>query len=124
LPIDELLTLRQEAMNTVRGTGASPVAEKSLRLLAATIRDDTRDLMAVVDLFVNLFGRGHDDVQMALKYVVPCLQPLGIRNDHKHKLAEAMSQAASRTDDEINDIYDKAKQLGLMWFSYRKYWKN
>lgn len=125
LELDDLLSLRQHLMDLVRENGASEQSESNLRLLAETIRHDTRDLMPMVDLFVNLFGRGQADVQMALKYVVPCLKPLDIRNDHKHKLAEAMGQAALHTEQEDtnNDIHVKADELGLKWFSYRKYWK-
>jgi hypothetical protein len=81
--------------------------------------------MPVVDLFVNLFGRGQSDIQMALQFVMQCLKPLDLRSDHKYKLAEAMGQAALRTElQETNDeIHEKADQLGLMWFSYRKFWK-
>lgn len=125
LSLEEILQLREAALKSVRDIGASPDSDNNLRLLSVTIRDDMREIMPVVDLFVNLFGRGSADVDMALKYVIPCLKPLNIRNDHKHKLAEAMGKAALRTDDEsINDqIHDKANQLGLKWFSYRKYWK-
>ena len=124
LPIDELIALRQDAMNTVRDNGVSSQSEKGLRLLAATIREDTRDLMPNVDLFANLFGRGQEDVKLALKYVVPCIQPLNIQGEHKHKLAEAMGQAALRTEDKVvnDEIHDKASQLGLKWFWYRKHW--
>jgi hypothetical protein len=125
LRFEELSAIRQSAIDTVREHGASQESENNLRLLVATIRDDTRDLMPMVDLFINLFGRGQSDVRLALNYVVPCLQPLQIRNDHKHKLAEAMGQAALRTDEkEVNDaIHEKADQLGLKWFWYRKHWK-
>ena len=107
-------------MNIVRDNGVSPQSEKGLRLLAATIREDTRDLMPNVDLFANLFGRGPEDVKLALKYVVPCIQPLNIQAEHKHKLAGAMGQAALRTEDKaVNDeIHEKASQLGLKWFWY------
>jgi Cdc6-like AAA superfamily ATPase len=125
MPTEGLIKLREEALSIIRENGVSPTSEKNLILLTATIRKDMRNIMPVVDLFVNLFGRGQVDIEMALKYVVPCLKPLDLRADHKYKLAEAMGQAATRTDvKEINDeIHDKAEQLGLMWFSYRKFWK-
>jgi hypothetical protein len=124
IDIAELNSIRTKAIDEIRNAGANPQSEVNLRLLLSTNRFDMREIMPAVDLFVNLFGRGNDDIQLAVKYVVPVLKPLGIRNDHKHKLAEAMGQAALRSSDEQNDeIHDKANQLGLKWFSYRKYWK-
>lgn len=124
ISLDELNVLRNDAINRIRISGASPLSEIDLTLLASTIRRDVREIMPLVDLFVNLFGRGDTDIIMALKFVVPCLKPFDIRNDHKHKLAEAMGHAALRTESkEINDeIHKKADQIGLMWFSYKKYW--
>lgn len=120
----EVNNLREKAISEIRENGASPTSEKNLRFLKDSVRDDVREVMPVVDLFVNLFGRGEDDIRLALKYVVQVLTPLGIRNDHKHKLAEAMGNAALRSTDQINaEIHEKAEQLGLKWFSYRKYWE-
>lgn len=125
ISLSSLLELRDLAIKSVREGSASAESEINLRLLTVTTRDDMREIMPAVDLFVNLFGRGQAEVQLALKYVVPSLKPLNLRNDHKHKLAEAMGQAALRTDEQAinSDIHIKADQLGLKWFSYRKHWK-
>lgn len=125
IPYESLKEARDRAILYIRDNGASDISEQYFRFLGATIRSDTREIMPTVDLFINIFGRGQMDVEMALKYVIPCIKPLDIRNDHKHKLAEAMGNAALRTEiKSINqEIHEKAEQLGLMWFSYRKYWK-
>lgn len=125
MSLDDLIELREDAITFVRENGATDLSEVNLRFLAVTIRKDVRNTMHMVDLFVNLFGRGQPDVQMALKYVVPCLKPLDIRSEHKYKLAEAMGKVAERTEvREINDeIHDKADELGLKWFKHRKDWK-
>lgn len=121
--IADLIQIRENAIAYIRENGGNPQSEVNLRLLTATIRDDVREIMPVVDLFVNLFGRGTEDVQMAVNHVGPALNPLGIRNDHKHKLAEAMGQAALRSEDALNEsIHEKGGELGLKRWSYRKYW--
>ncbi len=92
----------------------------NLRLLASTVRKDIDDLDQVVELFVNLFGRGADDVQMAAKHVVLCLKEFRLTNDHKYRKAEAMSEAVTRSDEEIEFIEKQAKELRLEWFKHRK----
>ena len=77
--------------------------------------------MPVIHLFVNLFGnREKTDVKYALKYVVPCLNPLNIGNKHKYKIAAAMKQTRNQSDSpEIKtEINNKARQLGLKWFEF------
>ena len=74
---------------------------------------------ALVDLFVNLFGRGAEDVQMALDHVSQCLSYVNLNRDHKSRLAKAMSHAVTRSDEEIIAIENKARELELRWFRYR-----
>jgi hypothetical protein len=71
-------------------------------------------------LFINLFGRGADDVQMAAVHIAACLRTFRISNEHKYGLAEAMSEAVTRSDEEVKIIEKKAKELGLEWFKHRK----
>ena len=124
MPLDVLLNLRENAIGIVRENGASPIAERNLRLLSNLVRNDIREIMPTVELFTNLFGRGLQDVQMALKYVVPCMVSFNIRNDHRHKLAAAMGMAAKRIKDPdvITEINNKASLLRLKTLAYRKYW--
>ncbi|MBS4060903.1 MAG: hypothetical protein KG029_10925 [Bacteroidetes bacterium] len=123
LPLDVLYKIRDNAIGVVSDSSASDKHEANLKLLSVTIRNDMRKIMPTVDLFENLFGRGKTDVQLALKYVVPCLKPL-ISDAHKKKLAAAMGKASNRIDDkEIKDeIEEKTRQLGLKWWN-PNFWK-
>ncbi|MCE5305869.1 KAP family NTPase, partial [bacterium] len=76
LPLEFLLQIRNNTINSIRENRASQQSEYDLRLLVATLREDMRDLMPTVDLFVNLFGGSHSDVRLALNFVLPCLLPL------------------------------------------------
>ena len=118
IPLNILLDLRNNAMNEIRESGASPTSELNLKLLSVTIRDDVRKIMPVVNLFENLFGRSQNDIDLALKYCVDCLMPFNLTKDHKYKLAEAMKGAAIRSgsDKTKKIILAKAKELGLKWF--------
>jgi hypothetical protein len=124
LPLEILLQIREQAINFITENRASPESELNFRLLSVTIRNDMRRIMPTVDLFVNFFGSGLPDVQLALKYAAPCLNPLRISRDHKSKLAEAMAKASNRIDvQEIKDeIRGKTHELGLKWWD-PNYWK-
>lgn len=112
----ELLTLiRQNAIFSIRNNEN----EGDLRLLASTFRYGLRDGDEVVSLFVNLFGRGADVVQAAIKYVAQCIKPFDIKGDNKYLLAEAMSKAITNSEDEVQVIEEKAKELKLKWFKYK-----
>lgn len=128
LSLKEINALRNEALALVRESGAKPSAEMYLRLLAATVRSDVREVMQVVSLFENLFGRGEEEVKLASKYVVRCLKPMDLKSYHKHRLAEAMSEASLRLGSQISEqIHEVAKELGLIgWraWAYRKYWRS
>ena len=119
----EVSRLRENAILEIRENGASELSKIKLKFLVKSTREDVREIMPIVNLFVNLFGRGNEDIRLALDYIIPVLKPLGIRTDHKRKLAEAMGQASSRSAEDINiEIHEKAKELGLKKPSYRKYW--
>jgi hypothetical protein len=117
---NNLTAIRENAINLIRENKNADQSVFSLRLLAVTIRQDIKDVDVVVGLFENLFGRGADEVQMALKYVVQCLKPLHIKKDHKYALAEALSNAVVRDDEETRVIEEKADELELKWFKYKK----
>jgi hypothetical protein len=120
LTLEEINSMRQRSIELIKENTNSEKFEINLRFLAATIRDDTRIIMPVVDLFVDLFGRSPDDVRLALKYVVECLNPFGLRDDHKDKLAKAMRKIPVDNDEDIAFIKEKAKQLDLKWFKHEK----
>lgn len=110
-----LTSIRQNAIFSIRDIEN----EGDLRLLASTFRHGLRDGDEIVSLFVNLFGRGADVVQMATKYVVQCIKPFDIKSDNKYLLAEAMSKAIINSEDDIYVIEEKAKELKLKWFKYK-----
>lgn len=115
LSMEILMLIRQNAILSIRDSEN----EGDLRLLASTFRYGLKDGDEVVSLFVNLFGRGPDVVQMATKYVVQCIKPFDIKSDNKYLLAEAMSKAIINSEDDIYVIEEKAKELKLKWFKYK-----
>ncbi len=127
LEIEPILKIRNNCVNSIYEKNNKIVEiEKNLLVLESTSRKYIREVKPIVDVFVYLFGKEDEFIELALYYIVDCLNPLKIRNDHKHILADAMGKAALRTESkDINqNIHDKAELLGLKWFSYRKYWES
>jgi hypothetical protein len=120
LSYDEIISVRKDAVGVVRANTDPALSINNLRLLASTIRKDVNDADRIVDLFVNLFGRGADDVQMAAKYVVSCLKAFRLTDEHTYGLAGAMSEAVTGSDEEVDFIEAQAKELKLKWFKHRK----
>lgn len=125
LEIETISKLRNNSVNNIyEKNNQIGEVEKNLLILESTSSKNIREIKQIVDLFVYLFGKEEQFVELALDYVVDCLTPLKIRNDHKHILAEVMGKAALRTEskDLNRNIHDKADLIGLKWFSYKKYW--
>lgn len=112
--------MRKNSVDIIRENTDPVLSVNNLRLLAATIRDGLDDVDMIVNLFINLFGRGADDVQMALNHVSQCLGSFNLGREHKYDLSEAMSHAVTRSDEEIRAIEDKAREINLRWFRYKR----
>lgn len=117
---EEIRGMRQNSVDIIRENTDPALSINNLRLLASTIRNDLDDVDVIVNLFVNLFGRGADDVQMALNHVAQCLGSFDLGREHKYNLSEAMSHAVTRSDEEIRVIVDKAREIDLRWFRYKR----
>lgn len=124
----ELGLIREEAISRIREVGAGPEAGAEFRILASTASSSVREIMPVVNLFAELYEGDENGVVLANKFAVPCLSPLELRSDHKHKLAAAMAAAARLLGGELEkSIRYDAGQLGLIgWraWAYRKYWED
>ncbi|MEK6750663.1 MAG: P-loop NTPase fold protein [Chloroflexota bacterium] len=118
LALEDINTMRQISIDFIKENTNPQQNEINLRFLAATIRNDTRNIMPVVDMFVDMFGRAPEEVQLALKYIVECLKPFGLRDDHKGKLAQAMRKIPVQNDEELSIIKEKAIQIDLRWFKH------
>ena len=124
----ELILIREEAISRIGEVGAVPEAEAEFRILASTASSSVREIMPVVNLFAELYKGDENGVVLANKFAVPCLSPLELRSDHKHKLAAEMAAAARLLGGELEkSIRYDARQLGLIgWraWAYRKYWED
>nr|NHJ86173.1 hypothetical protein [Asgard group archaeon] len=127
LDAEELLKMRSEAINSIiELRSANPDSEINLRFITNSYLPILGEKKSVVDLLENLFEDGTEDIKLANKYVVQCVEPMKLYSELKHALAKKMANAAKRVDAELaQSIKENARilKMGPGSWSYKKDWE-
>ena len=126
----DLAKLREEAIALIRSQiekhEFDDDTNRNLDFLDRSTRIGLRDNPILIDMFAELFGEDIVSIKLALTHILPALANFRITSEHRHMLADAMGKARKRIDDKqvADDITEKAKRLGLMWWTYREHWED